>query len=90
MSAPFVAGSETSREASERIEPHAGTQRSMVLTFIRKCGPVADWEIQGGLVMDASSERPRRIELQAAGLIYKADDLGTTPAGRRCARYAAR
>ena len=69
--APYVPSSDTSREAAESIEPHLNALQRKVLEFIRERGAhgATDKEIQAGLGMKGSTQRPRRIELRDAGLI---------------------
>ncbi len=69
-STPFQSHSETSKAAALRIEPVAGTLRLKVLEHLRQC-PVGatDREIQEALSMAGSTQRPRRIELVADGLV---------------------
>lgn len=70
-SAPFVRDSVTSLEAAKAIEPRAGTLRAKVLAFLRERGShgATDEEMQDRLGMNPSTQRPRRVELAAAGLI---------------------
>ena len=63
--------SETSVAAAEQIKPKAETLRARVLYYLRCCGErgATDEEIQLALGMGGSTQRPRRTELQSAGLI---------------------
>lgn len=60
---PYVRGSETSKAAAESY-PNVGTCRRMVYDAIAasKDG-LTDQQIQRVLMMDPSTERPRRVEL---------------------------
>jgi len=75
--------SETSVEAAELIEPNAATLRGHVLAFLRARGEhgAIDEEVQEGLDMNPSTQRPRRIELYNAGLVKDSDRTRLT---RRC------
>ncbi len=67
--APYVAGSETSKAAAERIEPSMASMRGKVLAFLREHGPHTDEEMQNLLHMNPSTQRPRRIELVRDGFV---------------------
>lgn len=73
--APYVRGSETSREAAESLSPSeiSGAKRR-ILDFISSRGEegATDEECQRELGMNPSSQRPRRGELANTGLIVKA------------------
>jgi hypothetical protein len=60
----------TSRAAARTIR--TGTARYRVLTMIAYAGPVTDHQLQRGLQMNASTERPRRGELVDLGLVSPA------------------
>ena len=64
---PYQRHSDTSKAAAERIEPKAGSLRAKVLAYLRVEGPSTDKEIQAGLNMQGSTQRPRRIELVESG-----------------------
>jgi transcription initiation factor IIE alpha subunit len=85
-SLPFQAHSATSRAAAKSTLPAAGTQRRKVLDFVRTYGPVTDEEIQDGLGMNQSTQRPRRVELCNDGLI-KADGEKQTKSGRKATTW---
>lgn len=78
-------GSDTSREAAERMVPGASAQAARVFQFISKCGKegATDHEIQSALAMTGDSERPRRWSLQRAGLIRDSGQRRKSPAGRQ-------
>lgn len=84
---PFVHGSETSREAAVAIRPVAGTLRALVLETIT-ASPCHDEEGAERAGMNPSTWRPRRVELEQAGLIRK---VGERPgrSGRMMAVWAA-
>ena len=81
---PFQRHSATSMAAAAAIEPKAGTLRAAVLTFVRNRGRLGatDEEIQLALHMNGSTERPRRVELQNAGLVIDSTRIRKTRAGR--------
>lgn len=64
---PYQRHSDTSKAAAERIEPKAGSLRAKVLAYLRVEGPSTDKEMQAGLKMQGSTQRPRRVELVASG-----------------------
>ena len=77
-------GTETSREAGERIAPVASAQAARVLVYIAGQGDdgATDHEVQTALGMTGDSERPRRWSLQRAGLIRDSGQRRKSPAGR--------
>ena len=65
----------TSYEAAEKMAGKAGTKRWNVLIAIaHHPDGLTDKELQALLHMGGSTERPRRIELQRAKLIYASGD----------------
>lgn len=68
----------TSEAARVSMSGRAGTMRRAVYDLIRDDGPLDDRAIQARLVMAGSTERPRRRELQQAGLIEAAPGNGRT------------
>ena len=83
--------SNTSKAAALAIQPKAGTLRARVLRHLEACGSAGatDEELQVALNMNASTERPRRIELEKAGLVEKTDRRRPTLSGRSAAVYVA-
>ncbi len=81
---PFVRQSETSRQAAHRIADVAPTIKSQVLRFIESRGErgATDEEMQTTLQLDPSTQRPRRRELQLAGVIRNSGDFRKTKSGR--------
>lgn len=61
--------SATSRAAARAITVKSGSQRALVLLALYHGGDLTDFEIQGRLVLAASSERPRRGELVDMGFV---------------------
>lgn len=68
---PFQKHSETSRAAGEAIRPKLNTLQRRVYAFIagRGSNGATDFEIEHFLSLMGSTVRPRRRELQIAGLI---------------------
>ena len=85
---PAIAHSATSRAAAEAMGALAGTLRERVYVFICEHPKSCDERIARGLGMNPSTERPRRIELERAGLI-RADGHQMTRAGRRAVAWSA-
>lgn len=65
------------------------TARGEVLRLLLDLGDaLTDEEIQEALSMNPDTERPRRVELAADGLVV-ADGEGVTRSGRRAVRWRA-
>jgi hypothetical protein len=79
---------ETSYRAAEDIKTHVPRLRSLVLGYIQEHGPCTDEQVQDGLKMAGSTQRPRRRELERAGLIEKFDEQGKTKSGRKAVRWS--
>lgn len=87
---PFQRHSDTSREAAAAAEPSAGTERARCLEHFRSCeNGATDEEQQIALDINPSTQRPRRIELCAAGLVRDSTDRRRTRAGRRAVVWEA-
>lgn len=84
----FQAHSETSVDAAISILPARLTLRERVYNCIRAIGPVTDEEIADHLGMNPSTERPRRIELQEAGMV-RPEGKRTTRSGRQAVAWVA-
>ena len=82
--APFVRHSATSREAAEFIAEDAPTLRKRVFECIKTSGAqgMTDEELQYFCNMDGSTERPRRRELEIAGLVIDSGLTRKTRSGR--------
>lgn len=82
-SVPYQHHSPTSKAAAHEIKPCAATLRAKVLGAIQDSGihGMTDIECQAETGMDGSTQRPRRIELQRAGLIRESGKR-ETPSGR--------
>jgi len=90
MGNPYVKHSETSKAAAKALV-NPGTKRAAVLHFLESRGRhgATDDEIQLGLGMPPSTERPRRIELFEARLIVKNGMQRGTRTGRWAEVYVA-
>tara|TARA_R110000765_G_C18479926_1_gene552479 strand:- start:138 stop:479 length:342 start_codon:yes stop_codon:yes gene_type:complete len=80
----------TSDAARVSLRGRAGTMRRAVYEIIKRDGPLDDKAIQALLGMGGSTERPRRRELQQAGLIEAAPGAGRTVRWRVRADYPTR
>lgn len=81
---PCQPHSATSRAAAEQIEPTAGTLRAAVRDWLRaRPDGATDEEMQDGLAMSPSTQRPRRIELVAAGWVRDSGRTRPTRSGRK-------
>lgn len=82
--APHVASSDTSQQAAAEIGPHLGRLQALVFDFIESRGGVGatDEEVQLGLDLSPSTQRPRRIELAGKGLIKRSPLKRKTKSGR--------
>lgn len=75
---PYESGNENSREGAERIAPFVKTARYRVYKFIQEHPRCCDRDIVLMLGMNGNTVRPRRVELERAGLI-KPVGLTKTP-----------
>ena len=91
-SAPFSGASretrETSKAAGQAVELKADSLRAMVFVTIRRFGGLTDAEIQRETGLDGNTERPRRRELEQAGLI-KPSGTRKTASGRQAVVWVA-
>jgi len=67
--------------------PLAQAQRARLLAWLAAHPGATNEEIAAGADLPATAVRPRRRELEAAGLVRKRDEEGRTQAGRRAARW---
>ena len=81
---PSVNSLVTRRAAAISVRPTAGRLRARVLAFIVSQNEhgASDEEAQLALGMQGNTQRPRRRELQASGLILDSGIVRTTSAGR--------
>jgi hypothetical protein len=82
---------DTSLAAAAAIRPTAATMRGQVLAAIVAAGVDGrtDDELQRELGLQGSSQRPRRIELQQAGLIVQSGEVRKTASGRSAVVWVA-
>jgi hypothetical protein len=87
--APAVRHSETSKAAAEDIQQCAGTLRAKVLGYLKASGPASDEAMQRALHMGANTQRPRRRELELAGLVRDSGKRTKTSSGRSAVLWIA-
>lgn len=83
LTAPYVRGSATSKAAANRAQSRTHIDRSMLLTYLRKCGleGATDEEMQLATGICGDRQRPRRGDLDKCGLICKTDRTRKTLSG---------
>ena len=86
----FSAPACRSQEAARRIEGGADTLRARVLELLRAAGPLTDEEMQERLPMPPNTQRPRRLELVARGLVEDSGTVRPTRSGRKATVWRAR
>lgn len=88
---PFQAHSRTSKAAAIAAGPNANMLRLRVLEFISACGSegATDDEVQIGLEMNPSTQRPRRIELERDGFVSDSGRKRPTRTGRNAVVWIA-
>jgi transcription initiation factor IIE alpha subunit len=86
---PFQKHSETSRQAARDVS--AKPMREIVLEALIDRGNrgATDDELQTALGMDPSTERPRRVELERAGLVIDSGERRKTRSGREAVVWMA-
>lgn len=82
--------SPTSKAAAEAIKPRIGPMHRQILGFIRAWGPATDEQMQHYIDMPANTQRPRRRELQLAGLIEDSGKTRQTKSGRAAVVWVVR
>lgn len=86
---PCQRASQTSLAAAVSIAPATPTLRAQVLAYIQKHPEgLTDEEIQVGLGMNPSTQRPRRIELVKSGRLREAGSRKTM-SGRKATVWQA-
>jgi DNA-binding Lrp family transcriptional regulator len=71
--APAQQHSRTSMQAADSLDAKAlNALQRKVLAWLAENGPATDEEMQVGLNMNPSTQRPRRIELAKRGLVVEA------------------
>jgi hypothetical protein len=86
---PFQSHSETSKEAAKLAVLSAAKGRRMVLGALRNNGPMTDEQLQDKLLLEGSSERPRRVELVKQGLVRDSGRTHPTRSGRSAVLWEA-
>lgn len=81
MPLPYQVHSETSRAAALAYEQQSWTSRQRVFEAIRNFRGLTDEEVCTLLAMNPSTERPRRVELERAGLIRDSGQQRATRSG---------
>lgn len=81
----------TSTEAAERIRPDANTLRMAVYRHLLAAGDdgLTDEQMQEGIPMQPSTQRPRRIELVGMGLARDSGRTRPTRSGRKATVWVA-
>lgn len=81
---PYQPHSETSHDAAARIAGDSSTLRRVVFDFIAAQGEhgATDEEIQRGLNMNPSTQRPRRVELVESKAVIDSGLKRATASGR--------
>ena len=83
---PFQTHSLTSYEAALALAGSSTSLKAKVMEWLIVNGPVTDKQMQEGLNMEGSTQRPRRVELQKAGLVTEIDRVKQTN-GRNATRW---
>jgi hypothetical protein len=90
---PFQAHSTTSQSSARAIAPDARSLREQVYALLKReqlfTRGLTDEEIAFRLSMNPSTERPRRIELQRAGLVIDSGERRKTKSGREAVVWVA-
>lgn len=82
---PYVRRSRTSKAAALSMVAGARPHRERVRDFLAMCGTrgATDEEMQSVLGINPNTQRPRRCELEAAGVIRDSGRTRTTASGRQ-------
>jgi len=88
---PYIAESETSKQAANLIEPNAAALLGKVLAFLRKRGNygATDEEMQDEMPIQPSTQRPRRVDLVNRGLVIDSGLTRKTKSGRNAVVWVA-
>lgn len=88
----YVSGSDTSYAAALGIVESSDCLRSQVFRFLHSSGTygATDEEMQRALVMNPSTQRPRRVELVRLGLVCDSWRRRSTDSGRSAVVWIAR
>lgn len=89
--APHTAGSDTSRDAAESIEPMKGTLQYQILKYLRmmRSFGATDEQAANRLDIPGNTYRPRRRELEEMGFVKRTDIRRPTESGRTAHVYVA-
>lgn len=83
MLPPFQVHSTTSLQAAVAFVGRAPNARQRVFCLLlENSSGLTDEEIQEALQMNANTERPRRVELQRAGLVFDSGTVRPTSTGQ--------
>lgn len=87
--APYQRHSATSQASAMAVEPRTGTQRAVVLAYLRGCGDLGatDEQMQSCIPMQANTQRPRRGELK--NLIQNSGRTRVTISGQQAVVWVA-
>ena len=88
-SLPYAPGSETSREAAEAAGGTAEAGRARVLACLVRHGAMTLQQIEDALGWSGNTVRPRRKELEAAGLVVNSGRMAKTKSGRNAVLWEA-
>lgn len=80
---PYQKHSPTSRAAAEAIKPKIGPLHRAIMEHLRAFGGSTDEELQENLIIAQNTQRPRRRELQQAGLVIDSGRTRATRSGRQ-------
>jgi hypothetical protein len=86
---PFQKHSKTSLAAAVEVKPKTETLRQQVLAYIIRVGGATDLEIQEGLKIEGSTQRPRRVELMNLGTIKDSGKVRLTKSRRKAVVWIA-
>lgn len=79
----------TSADAADSISPLANRLRTMVYGIIRNRRGATDEEIQLALRLNPSTSRPRRVELERAGIVKDSGRRRANRSGRKAIVWVA-
>jgi len=88
---PAQAHSRTSVEAAKRISGKSQALRARVFAYIQAQGELGatDEEVQTALGMGGSTQRPRRVDLETAGMVRNSGRTRRTTSGRQAVVWVA-
>ena len=89
--APYQRHSPTSKAAATDIAGKAGTLRRAVYDFIvrKRDYGATDPEAQAALLLDGSTQRPRRVRLVELGLVEDSGRTRPSHSGKQCVVWVA-